>query len=208
MQQFQWLSHRRHCDDIYDRPGSYENPEFSGNDHYPLNPSLQQPQTGANGLKIHSTDRPCSRIVTPVNHGFRCTDQRRSNNAFHYSLKGFKLPCIKLPKFDGNPLEWNNWFELSQTARGNNPKLTDVEKLLYLQSLCVDKAKNVVDRYGTNSSQYIQAIEELIRRCGNPKFVVAAFTRELENFERLHVNEPQTFVRFAAFLRKLMHNFH
>ena len=61
--------------------------------------------------------------------------------------------------------------------------LTDVEKITYLQSLCVDKAKNVVESYDANSSQYIQAIEELMRRCGNPKFVVAAFTRELENFE-------------------------
>ena len=63
--------------------------------------------------------------------------------------------------FDGNPLEWNNWFELFQTAIGNNPKLTDEEKITYLQSLCVYKAKNVEESYGTNSSQYIQAIEEL-----------------------------------------------
>ena len=204
VQQFQWSSHRRQCDDIYNQLGSYENPEFSGNDQYPLNPSLQQPQTGANGLNMHSMDRPCSRVVTPVNHDLRFTDQSTSNNAFHYSLKGFKLPDIMLPKFDGNQLEWNNWF---QTAIGNNPNLTDVEKIIYLQSLCVDKAKNVVESYGTNSLQYIQAIEELIRRCGNPKFVVEAFNRELENFEQLHVNEPQTFVTFAAFLRKLVHNF-
>ena len=142
--------------------------------------------------------------MTPVNHDLRCTDQSTSNSAFHYSLKGFKLPDIKLPKFDGNPLEWNNWFELFQTAIGNNTKLTDVEKITYLQSLCVDKAKNVVECYDKNSSQYIQAKEELIRRCGNPKFVVAAFTRELK---KNLSDEPQTFVRFAAFLRKLVHNF-
>ena len=115
--------------------------------------------------------------MTPVNHDLRCTDQSTSNNAFYYSLKGFKSPDIKLPKFDDNPFEWNNWFELFQTAMGNNPKLTDVGKITYLQYMCVDKTKNVVESYGTNSSQYIQAIEELIRRCGDPKFVVAAFTR-------------------------------
>ena len=57
MQQFPWPSHRRQYDDIYDRPGSYKNPEFSGNDQYPLNPSLQQPQADANRLNMHSTDR-------------------------------------------------------------------------------------------------------------------------------------------------------
>ena len=40
--------------------------------------------------------------------------------AINCSLKGFKLPDIKLQNFDGNPLEWNNWFELFQTAIGNN----------------------------------------------------------------------------------------
>ena len=107
MQQFPWPSHRRHCDDIYGRPGSYEKPEISGIDQFPFNLSLQQPQTGANGLNMHFTDRPCSRSVTPVNHGLRCSDQNTKNNTFHYSLKGFKLPNTMLPKFDGNPLEWN-----------------------------------------------------------------------------------------------------
>ena len=50
--------------------------------------------------------------------------------AIKYSSKGFKLPDIKLQKFDGNPLEWNNWFELFQTAIGNNPRLSPVENYL------------------------------------------------------------------------------
>ena len=46
-----------------------------------------------------------------------------------------------------------------------------------------------------------------MRRCGNPKFVVAVFTKELEIFQKMHFNEPQMFVRLAAFLRKLVHIF-
>ena len=105
MQQVPWPAHRRQSDDIYDRLGSYENLELSGKDQYPLNPSLQQAQTGANGLNVLFTDRPCSRIVTPVNHGLRCSHQNTSNHTFHYILKDFKLPDIKLPKFDGSPLK-------------------------------------------------------------------------------------------------------
>ena len=55
MQQFQWPSHRRQCDDIYDRPASYEIPEFCGKDKYLLNLPLKQSQTSANGLNMHST---------------------------------------------------------------------------------------------------------------------------------------------------------
>ena len=46
-----------------------------------------------------------------------------------------------------------------------------------------------------------------MRRCGNPKFVVAVFSKELENFQQLHFNEPQILIRLAAFLGKLAHNF-
>ena len=76
-----------------------------------------------------------------------------ATTAINYSLKGFKLTDIKLQKFDGNPLEWNNWFELFQNAIGKNPRLSPVEKITYLQSLCTDNAKSLIESYGTNSSQ-------------------------------------------------------
>ena len=126
--------------------------------------------------------------------------------AINYSLKGFKVPDIRQQKFDGNPLEWNNWFELFQTAIDNNPHLSPVEKITYLQSLCSDNAKYLIEN-GINSSQYEQAILEIVRRYGNPKYVVSAFIRELEKFEKLILSKPQGFIRYAAFLRKLIHNF-
>ena len=46
-----------------------------------------------------------------------------------------------------------------------------------------------------------------MRRYGNPKYVVSAFIRELEKFDKLILSEPQGFIRYAAFLRKLTHNF-
>ena len=130
-----------------------------------------------------------------------------TTTAINYSLNRFKLPDIKLQKFDGNPLEWNNWFELFQTAIGNNPRLSPVEKNTCLQTLCTDNAKVLIESYGTNSSQYEEAILELVLRYGNPKYVVSAFIRELEKFDKLILSEPQGFIRYAAFPRKLIHNF-
>ena len=118
-----------------------------------------------------------------------------------------KIPDIKLQKFNGNPLDWNNWFELFQTAVGNNPRLSAVEKITYLQSLCADNAKTLMKSYGTNSSQLEQTILELVRRYGNPKYAVLAFIRALEEFDKLILCEPQAFDRYAAFLRNLTHNF-
>ena len=108
-----------------------------------------------------------------------------------YSLKGFKLPDIRLSKFDGNPLEWNKWFELNQTAIGKIPRISPVEKITYLQTLCTGSAKSLIESYGTNSSQYGQANEELIRRIGSSKFIVTAYIEHLEDFEHPHL---QTFL--------------
>ena len=122
-------------------------------------------------------------------------------------MKGFKLPDIRLSKFDGNALEWNNWVELYQRAIGKNPRISPVEKITYLQTLCTGSAKILIDSYGTNSSQYDQAIEELIRRFGNPKFIVAAYIKQLEDSERPHLRDSLSFVINWTFLRKLVHNF-
>ena len=37
--------------------------------------------------------------------------------------------------------------------------------------------------------------------------MVSAISRELEKFDKLILSEPQGFIRYAAFLRKLIHNF-
>ena len=124
-----------------------------------------------------------------------------------YSLKGFKLPDIRLSKFDGNPLERNNWFELYQTAIGKNPRISPVEKITYLQTLCTGSAKSLIESSGTNSSQYDQANEELIRSFGNPKFIVAAYIEQIEDFEHPHLRNPLSFVRYSTCLRTLVHNF-
>ena len=98
-------------------------------------------------------------------------------------------------------------FDRYQTAIGKNPRISPVEKITYLQTLCTGSAKSLIESYGTNSSQYDQANEELIRRIGNPKFIVTAYIEQLEDFEQPHLRDPLSFVRYSTFLRKLVHNF-
>ena len=69
------------------------------------------------------------------------------------------------------------------------------------------KTKRVIESFGTNSSQYDQAIEELTNRFGSPKLIVGCYIKDLEDFERPHLNDLLSFVRYLTFLRKLVHNF-
>ena len=89
---------------------------------------------------------------------------------------------------------------------GKNPRISHDEKITYLQTLCTGSAKSVIESFGTNSSHYNQAIEELTIRFGSPKFIVACYIKELEDFERSHLHDLLSFVRYFTFLRKLVHN--
>ena len=67
--------------------------------------------------------------------------------------------------------------------------------------------KSVKESFGTKSSQYDQAIEELTIRFGSPKFIVACYIKELEDFERPHLHDLFSFAKYLNFLRKFVHNF-
>ena len=80
-------------------------------------------------------------------------------------------------------------------------------KLFSFEHLRTGSAASLIERYSTNSSQYEKAIEEINRKFGNPKLVVAAYIKQLEDFERPNLLDSLSFVRYSTFLRKLVHNF-
>ena len=65
----------------------------------------------------------------------------------------------------------------------------------------------LVEIFGTNSSQYNQAIAKLTRQFGDPKFIVSAFIKQLEDFEQYNMRNPNTFVKYSAFLQKMFITF-
>ena len=62
----------------------------------------------------------------------------------------FKLPDIKHDRFDGNPMLWPDWFAMFQSAIDNNKRLSESEKLTYLQTLVSRSAKEAIGFYGCN----------------------------------------------------------
>ena len=51
------------------------------------------------------------------------------------------LPRLELTKFSGTPGEWPRWFALFQTLVGNQPSLTETEKMAHLQGAAIGPAK-------------------------------------------------------------------
>ena len=91
----------------------------------------------------------------------------------------FKLPDIKLDRFNGNP-KLGPIGSLSQSAI-DDKQLNESEKVTF-QTLVSGSAKEAINFYGCNPLFYKTAIEELRCRFGQPKHVVKSFISNCRNF--------------------------
>lgn len=72
-----------------------------------------------------------------------------------------RLPKLDLPTFDGNPLQWQTYWESFSTAVDTNPCLTGVQKLNYLRTQLQGDASRVISGYPLSDANYTQSIELL-----------------------------------------------
>ena len=63
---------------------------------------------------------------------------------FRNNHRSVKLPDIRVNKFDGDPLKWNEWSSMFSSIIHNNRDISDIERMSYLQSLVIGSAKEAV----------------------------------------------------------------
>ena len=72
------------------------------------------------------------------------------------------LPLMKLPTFDGNPLQWVSFWEFFQNAISQDSSLTDVRKLYYLRdSIKSIEGQQMVTDAITNGKDFLKVVKEL-----------------------------------------------
>ena len=126
---------------------------------------------------------------------------------FRNNYRSVKLPDIRIQKFDGDPLKWNEWSCMFSSAIHQNRDITDNERMSYLQTLVVGPAREAISGYLCDLGFYHDALSELERRFGNPQHVVAALTKELELWQRPQASDHATLISYASFLSKLVQTF-
>ena len=82
---------------------------------------------------------------------------------------GVKLPKISIPLFDGNILNWGNFWEQFEVAIHSREQLMDAEKLVYLKD-CLKEgpARHVIGGLSQTSENYKEAITCLQERYNRP----------------------------------------
>ena len=82
-----------------------------------------------------------------------------------------KLPKLEIPKYDGDPLCWQEfWDTFESTVHSSD--LPDIEKMKYLRSFLKGDAHRLVSGYRLTNANYGAVIDALKQRFGDPEIAI------------------------------------
>ena len=85
-----------------------------------------------------------------------------------------KLPKLNLREFDGDPLQFQEFWDIFTSSVHNNDTLDDVAKFSHLKGLLVGKAKLVIQSLTLTSENYTEAVALLKKRFGDEQVIIQA----------------------------------
>ena len=86
------------------------------------------------------------------------------NSNINEPLVNLSLPKMELPKFYGDPNEWQSFFSVFKTTVHNNQSISKVLKFAYLRSAISGEALKLINAFPITEDCYEQVIETLQSR--------------------------------------------
>ena len=119
------------------------------------------------------------------------------------STKKDHLPEWKLAQFNGDPLQWHEWFGQIKSAIDSS-SLTDDVKLTYLKTLVTGKAKTAIAEFAYCGTMCKDALKTLERKFGQPQTVVSAYLDKLANVPPVKMHNSESIISYAATICSLV----
>ena len=104
-------------------------------------------------------------------------NQNQSNISLSQSFH--KLPKISLPKFDGNIIKWQSFWDSFESAVHNNETLSNVQKFNYLKSQLQHEAVDCIEGLQITNANYMQAVHLLSERFGQAHKIKNVYMQNL-----------------------------
>ena len=117
-----------------------------------------------------------------------------------------KLPPIKLPNYDGDPMAYHDWINMFQATVDRNHTISATHRMTYLQDSVSGKAKALIKGYSCNPAFYKAALRDLQNHFGDSNYIVNAFIQQIETWPS-STNNNRSVVSFASFLKQLVRTF-
>ena len=104
--------------------------------------------------------------------------ERRSGGS-KINHSAIKLPQLKIPLFDGNPLEWINWWPRYEAHIHSRKDISDSHKLLYLQQFVTEKAAKELWGAKIQTLPYNKAIRILFDKYDDRELLTGIYIDQL-----------------------------
>ena len=103
-----------------------------------------------------------------------------------------KLKKLEIPKFNGDIMVWDQFWDRFKTAVHENKKLTCAEKWEYLhQALMGGPARDSLSGFSRSEGQYDDAVKWLMERYHQPREVIKQHTRAIMECQATKEGDPK-----------------
>ena len=110
------------------------------------------------------------------------------------SKRNDPLPEWKLFRYNGDPLQWHEWYCQFKSAI-DSQSLTDEVKFTYLKTLVTGKAKTAIAEFVYCGAMYKEALRTLERKFGQPQVAVIAHLDKLNCFPPLKMHNSKNIIK-------------
>ncbi|KAJ0171888.1 hypothetical protein K1T71_012651 [Dendrolimus kikuchii] len=107
------------------------------------------------------------------------------------------LPPLQLPTFDGQPTEWNSFYDLFKSLITNNEHLSEVEKFRYLLLSVKGEPYNLIKSLPVTNENYNNTVQILINRYENTRIVASKHldrSIDLENLNDKNIHDLRNLI--------------
>ena len=113
------------------------------------------------------------------------------------------LPKWKLSTFDGNPLQWHEWYGQFKSAV-DQAAITDEVKVTYLKTLVSGKAKITIEGFAYSGALYRDPLKSLERKFGQPQAVATAHLEKLSHYPAVKIHNSESIINYACAFSSLI----
>ncbi|GBL61832.1 hypothetical protein AVEN_19745-1, partial [Araneus ventricosus] len=109
-----------------------------------------------------------------------------SSESMNDNKQVVRLPKLTIPKFNGDSLYWNSFWNSFGVAIHDNTSLSKVEKFNYLRSYLSANALSAIEGFSISDENYDSVVEILKNRFGRRDIIIHAHMNKLLNLAPVH----------------------
>ena len=113
----------------------------------------------------------------------KCNSEEQSSKGIvhkdSHQSSNLKLPRIELPKFSGDVLKFQNFWDQFEAAVYDNDDLPNVQKFTYLRSVLTGNALQTIEGFEVTGANYQLAVECLKHRYGRKRVVISSLVKSV-----------------------------